>query len=414
MAVLLKGLRLVTSAGIQKPTDYVFENELLSISENSEDSKFDQIIDGPNWFLSESWLDLRCVIGEPGLEYKETVQSLCELLTSSGFGLAVVLPNTEPTIQSKNVVDFVLNKSKSFASQLIIQGAVTKDTDGEDLTEILDMHHQSGVYIFGDGLKTLSNGDRYMKILQYLQKFDGLLFDHAYDPLLAIFGQMHEGEISTKLGMKGIPNIAEDIAIQRNLEIIRYVGGRVHFQTISTAKGVEMIRLAKKEGLKVTADCSIYQLLFSENDLLDFDSNFKVKPPFRGEKDRDALIAGLKDGTIDALVSNHQPQDFDSKFMEFDLASFGMVGLQSFLPAMVQLEKELSWELLISKITSGPAKVISSEKIAGWTIFDPSAKWNYNEKSNKSLSQNSPWFGKELTGQVKYVIQKGHLIQVNE
>ncbi len=217
MAVLFKGLRLVTSDGIQKPTDFVFENELLSISESSEDVNYDRIIDGSTWLLSEAWLDLRCVIGEPGLEYKETVQSLCELLSASGFGRAVVHPNTEPTIQSKNEVDFLVNKSKTFSSQLIIQGAVTKNTDGEDLTEILDMHHQSGVFIFGDGIKTLSNGDRYMKILQYLQKFDGLLFDHAYDPLLALFGQMHEGDISTKLGMKGIPNLAEDVAIQRNL-----------------------------------------------------------------------------------------------------------------------------------------------------------------------------------------------------
>lgn len=414
MAVLFKGLRLVTSAGIQKPVDFVFDNEFEPISAVSEEIEFEKIVDSSGWLVSESWLDLRCGIGEPGLEYKETVISLCELLSASGFGSAVILPNTEPTIQSKNEVDFILNKSRPFTPQLIIQGAVTKNTAGEDLTEILDMHHQSGVYIFGDGVKTLSNGDRYMKILLYLQKFNGLLFDHAYDPLLAIFGQMHEGEISTKLGMKGIPNLAEDIAIQRNLEIIRYAGGRVHFQTISTAKGVDLIRQAKKEGLNVTADCSIYQLLFSENDLTDFDSNYKVKPPFRGEEDRNALIEGLKDGTIDALVSNHQPQDFDSKFMEYDLASFGMVGLQTFLPAMVYLEKEVGWELLIQKITSGPTNVIGSEKSIGWTIFDPSEKWNYNEKSNKSLSHNSPWFGKELIGQVKYVIQKGQLIQVNE
>lgn len=414
MAVLLKGLRLVTSGGIQKPKDYVFENEFLSISDNHASKEFHQIIDGSNWLLSESWLDLRCVIGEPGLEYKETVQSLCELLSASGFGRAVVLPNTEPTIQSKNEVDFLLNKSKVYSSELIIQGAVTKNSEGEDLTEILDMHHQSGVLIFGDGLIPLSNGDRYMKILQYLQKFDGLLFDHAYDPLLSIFGQMHEGELSTKLGMKGIPNLAEDVAIQRNLEIIRYAGGRVHFQTISTAKGVDLIRQAKSEGLQVTADCSIYQLLFSENDLEDFDSNYKVKPPFRGESDRAALIAGLKDGTIDALVSNHQPQDYDSKFMEFDLASFGMIGLQSFLPAMVLLEKELGWDLLIQKVTSGPSQVTGLGKSVGWTIFDPTSKWVFDEKSNKSLSQNSPWFRKELTGQVKYVIQKSQLIQINE
>ncbi len=177
---------------------------------------------------------------------------------------------------------------------------------------------------------------------------------------------------------------------------------------------MDMIRRAKDEGLNVTADCSIYQLLFSENDLVDFDSNYKVKPPFRGVTDREALIAGIKDGTIDALVSNHQPQDFDSKFMEFDLASFGMVGLQSFFPAMVLLEKELGWELLIQKVTSGPRKVVGADKSIGWTIFDPTSTWVFDEKSNKSLSQNSPWFGKELTGEIKYVIQKGKLILINE
>jgi dihydroorotase len=315
--------------------------------------------------------------------------------------------------QSKNEIEFVLNKSKNFTSKLFIQGAVTKDAKGEDLTEILDMHHHSGVYIFGDGIKTVANADRYMKILQYLQKFKGVLFDHAYDPLLAIFGQMHEGDISTKLGMKGIPNLAEDVAIQRNLEILRYSGGRVHFQTLSTAKGVDLIRQAKEEGLQVTADCSIYQLIFSDVDLVDFDSNFKVKPPFRGNDDRLALIEGLKDGTIDALVSNHQPQDFDSKFMEYDLAAFGMIGLQTFLPAMVELEKELGWELLMAKITKDAKNVISLEDSLGWTIFDPNANWKFDSKSNKSLSHNSPWYEKNLTGQVKFVIQKGQLIPVN-
>src|SRR5690606_25535828 len=142
--------------------------------------------------------------------------------------------------------------------------------------EILDMHHQSGVTVFGEGLKSLANGDRYLKTLQYLQKFSGVLFDHAYDPLLAIFGHMHEGENSTMLGVKGIPNLAEDVAIQRNLEIIRYTGGRVHFQTINTEKGVNLIRQAKAEGLHVTADVSIYQLLFADGDLMDFDPNLKV------------------------------------------------------------------------------------------------------------------------------------------
>lgn len=413
MAVLLKNLRLIQGGEIFEPSDYILENGSLSKIVNTDTFESEQSIDCSGFFASKGWTDLRCGLGEPGQEYRETVESLCQSLTASGFAQALVMPNTDPVIQTKNEVDFVLNKAKSYPSSLLVMGAVTKNADGEDLTEILDMHFQSGVRFFGDGSKTLSNSDRYMKILQYLQKFDGVLFDHAYDPLLGIFGQMHEGEISTKLGMKGIPNLADDIAIQRNLEILRYSGGRVHFQTINTKKGVDLIRKAKSEGLRITADVSIYQLIFSEKDLESFDSNFKVKPPYRGLEDRDALIEGLKDGTIDALVSNHQPQDFDSKFAEFDLAAFGMAGLQSFLPALVKLADELSWGLLIEKITNGPENVIGSS-FDSMTIFDPNEKWVYNEKSNKSLSCNNPWFGQELQGKVKYVIQKGQLIKIDE
>lgn len=414
MSILFKGLRIIDSNGSVESNDYIFDTGEFVLATNSNALKFDQEVDAKGWLLSAGWIDLRCSMGEPGFEYKESIESLADSLVSSGFSAAVILPNTDPVIQSKGDVDYVLNRAKRYTPEFLIQGAVTKNTDGENLTEILDMHHQSGVSVFGEGVKPLANGDRYMKILQYLQKFGGVLFDHAYDPLLAIFGQMHEGENSTMLGMKGIPNLAEDVAIQRNLEIIRYAGGRVHFQTINTAKGVDLIRQAKAEGLNVTADVSIYQLMFSDADLMDFDSNVKVLPPFRGDVDREALIEGLKDGTIDALVSNHQPEDLDSKFMEFDLANFGMVGLQTFLPALVLLEKELGWPLLIHKITAGPKRILPHELTPSWTIFDPESEWTYDEKSNKSLSSNSPWYGRKLKGQVKYVIQKGQLIEVNE
>lgn len=413
MSILFKGLRIINLNGSEESKDYVFDNGEFIVSSSSKTSKFDQEINATGWILSPGWIDLRCGIGEPGYEYKESIESLAESLLSSGFSAAVILPNTDPVIQSKGDVDFVLNRAKRYTPEFLIQGAVTRNTDGENLTEILDMHHQSGVSIFGEGVKPLANGDRYMKILQYLQKFNGVLFDHAYDPLLAIFGHMHEGENSTMLGVKGIPNLAEDVAIQRNLEIIRYTGGRVHFQTINTAKGVNLIREAKAEGLNVTADISIYQLIFADGDLMDFDPNLKVLPPFRGDVDRAALIEGVKDGTIDAFVSNHQPEDRDSKFMEFDLANFGMVGLQAFLPALVLLEKELGWALLLEKITAGPKRILPHKLTQSWTIFDPEAVWTYDDKSNKSLSSNSPWYGKKLKGQVKYVIQKGQLIEAN-
>jgi len=413
MATLFQSLRIVTSEGLKKPQDFIFDQGDFFKAINLDSTKIDQTVDASNLLASEGWVDLRTGMGEPGYEYKESIESLALSLQSGGFSAAVILPNTDPVIQSKGDVDFVLNRAKKYTPDLHIQGAVTKDTKGEDLTEILDMYHQSGVTIFGEGTKTLANADRYMKILLYLQKFDGILFDHAFDPLLSIFGQMHEGESSTLLGVKGIPSLAENVAVQRNLDILRYTGGRVHFQTISTAKSVQFIREAKAEGLNVTSDVSIYQLIFQDTDLMDFDPNLKAIPPFRGQEDRDALIAGLKDGTIDALVSNHQPQDFDSKFMEFDLANFGMAGLQTFLPAMVLLKKELGWELLIEKVTSGPRKIIGESAQKSWTIFDPEANWNYDELSNKSLSSNSPWFNTELQGQVKYVIQKGELLEVN-
>lgn len=413
MSILFKSLKIINSNGIGSPKDYLFSDGELSIASSKNDSTIEQEINGSDWYLSSGWIDLRCSMGEPGHEYKESIESLSESLVTSGFATAVIMPNTDPVIQSKGDVDFVMNRSKKYTPEFLIQGAVTKDTDGEGFTEILDMHHQSQVSVFGEGTKPLANADRFMKALQYLQKFDGVLFDHSYDPLLAIFGHMHEGDTSTMMGVKGIPNLAEDAAIQRNLEILRYAGGKLHFQTLNTAKSVDLIRQAKIDGLNVTADISIYQLLFEDKDLIDFESNLKVLPPFRGHEDRSALIVGLKDGTIDALVSNHQPQDLDSKFMEFDLASFGMVGLQTFLPAMVQLENELGWELMIQKLTAGPESILPQTLQKSWTIFDPTKKWDFDNKSNKSLASNSPWFGKELTGQVKYVIQKGQLLQVN-
>ncbi|MDG1276838.1 MAG: dihydroorotase [Algoriphagus sp.] len=413
MSILFRGLRLVNSNGLSQPKDYVFENGELTPVTNSYSSEFKKEINADGWLLSAGWIDLRCSMGEPGHEYKESIESLADSLVSGGFCAAVIQPNTQPTIQSKGDVEYILNRAKQFTPEFVIQGAVTKDTAGEDFTEILDMNFQSGVKIFGEGVKPLSNGDRFMKVNQYLQKFDGILFDHSYDPLLAIFGQMHEGENSTMLGIKGIPNLAEDVAVQRNIEILKYTGGRVHFQTVSSAKSVDLIRKAKAEGLRVTSDVSIYQLIFSDHDLMDFDPNLKVLPPFRGDLDRKALIEGLKDGTIDAIVSNHQPEDFDSKFMEFDLAHFGMAGLQTFLPALVKLEAELGWVLLIDKITKGPRTILPHQLQESWTIFDPECAWTYNEKTNKSLSSNNPWFGKELNGKVKYVIQKSQLIKVD-
>ena len=393
--------------------DYIYTGTSLIPKTDGFQQEFEESIDCSGLLASRGWVDLRCFSAEPGEEHKESLESLGDLLKVSGFTKAVLMPNTHPCIQTKNEIQFLKSKTENCVTDLIINAAATKDCKGEDFTDILDLNH-FGVNIFGDGLNPLSNPDRLMKVLQYLQKFDGLLFDHAYEPLLALFGQMHEGEVSTRIGMKGIPNLAEDIAVEKNLEILRYAGGRLHFQTLSTGASVDKIRKAKAEGLRVTADVALSQLLFLDEDLTSFDTNFKVVPPFRSNMERDALIEGLKDGTIDAIVSNHQPQDFDAKHMEFDLAQAGMIGLQTFLPGLVKLSEELGWSLLIEKITTGPLKVLDAltNEISQVTVFDPNETWVYDKQTNLSLSNNHPWLGAELRGKVKFLINQSTFVKL--
>lgn len=409
MAVLLRSLRLVDAQQIHSPKNYVFTGSEIVEEHAAGGVHCTETIDCSAYLGSKGWIDLRCASGDPGEEYRESLESLGKTLPASGFTKAVLMPNTRPAIQTKNEIEYLRSKASGWLPDLLIQAAATKDCLGEDFTDILDLR-EAGAMVFGDGTHPISNPDRLLKILQYLQKFDGILFDQSYDPLLALFGQMHEGIVSTMIGMKGIPNLSEETAVHRNLEILKYAGGRLHIQTVSTPGAVESIRKAKAAGLRVTADVSLYQLLFSDEDLSDFDTHLKVMPPFRGAEERAALIAGLKDGTIDAIVSNHQPQDFDAKHLEFDLAAFGIIGLQTFLPGLVELEKELGWPLLIKKITDGPAKVLGlAAQFDSLTVFDPKESWAYDGKSNLSLSANSPWLGKTLQGKIKLVINKQKL-----
>ncbi len=415
MGTVFQSLQLISSENISERADYLYDGQKIEKITADPGNTSHEYIDCSGLLGSSGWIDLRCFAGEPGMEYRENLESLCQTLAYGGFAQAVILPNTKPALQSKSEIAFVQQRARQFFPTLHIQAAVTRDTMGEDFTEMLDLHQQ-GIRIFGEGTHPLSHSDRMTKALQYLQKFDGILFDQAYDPMLALYGQMHEGYSSTLLGMKGIPNLAEEVAIQKNLSILRYSGGNLHLQTVSTAEGVKLIRQAKADGLHVTSDVSLYQLLFLDENLSDFNTSLKVMPPFRSREDREALIEGLLDGTIDALVSNHIPQDVDSKHMEFDLAPFGMAGIQTFAAGLTLLEKELGWPLLIDKITKGPARVIKveDEEMRSLTVFDPKAVWKFDAASNLSLSQNSPWFNTEITGKVKYVVNGRQMVKIDE
>jgi len=415
MTVRFQSLKIITEKEILPAADYVFDGKTIKAASNENTGEDQILVDCKGLLGSKGWIDLRCFSGEPGQEYRETLESLANALIQGGMTEAVLLPNSNPPIQSKSEVAYLKNNSNLLFPTFHVQAAVTKNFEGKELTEMLDLNHY-GVKLFGEGLVSLSHSDRMMKALQYLQKFNGVLFDQSQDPMLALFGQMHEGIPSTMLGLKGIPDLAEEVAVQKNLEILRYTGGKLHFQTVSTRGAMEHIRQAKKEGLAVTADVSIYQLLFTDDDLLDFDTRLKVLPPFQGKAQQEALIEGLQDGTIDALVSNHVPHELDAKNMEFDLSPFGMAGLPTFVPAVVKLSKELGYPLLIEKLTKGPQTILGN-KANVWdslTVFDPNEEWLFDEKSNASLAANNPYFNQSLNGKVKYLINQGKIEGLNE
>ncbi|MEM9390762.1 MAG: dihydroorotase, partial [Bacteroidota bacterium] len=221
------------------------------------------------------------------------------------------------------------------------------------------------------------------------------------------FAVMHEGQESTVLGMKGIPNLAEDIIVQRDLELLEYTGGKIHFSNISSGKSIDLIRKAQKRGLKVSCDIAAYQTAFEDTDLDTFDTNLKVKPPFRSAKDNSALIKGLNDGAIEVITSSHKPEDEESKKLEFDLAEFGITSLQTVGHNLVELSKKVEWETLIEAVTSAPRRLLNLEapkikegEVANLTLLDPNREWELSKSTNLSKSENSPYWGSKLIGQV--------------
>ncbi|HYG03782.1 MAG TPA: dihydroorotase [Chryseosolibacter sp.] len=363
----------------------------------------DKVIKAEGMILSPGWFDLGTFVGDPGLEHKEDLASVARAALEGGFTEIAVLPNTVPSVQTKNEVAYITRGNENRLVQIHALASVTKYNKGEELTEMIDLN-EAGAVGFTDGLKTLWHTDIFLKSLQYLQKFNGVLIDHPEDHHLNLFGQMHEGIQSTTLGLKGMPRLAEETAVTRNLELLNYAGGRLHLSRLSTAKSIEIVKNAKRK-LKLTCDIASYQALLDDSMLATFDTNLKVNPPLREKADNEALIRGIKDGTIDVISSGHLPHDAESKDLEFDLADFGMISLQTVGANLVSLSRFVGWETLIERVTIGPRQVlqlespsITEDSRANLTLFDPNRTWRFDEKTNVSRSKNSPWLGKELKG----------------
>jgi dihydroorotase len=372
------------------------------------------IIDAKGQFLSPGFFDINANFGEPGLETKEDMMTGCASAAAGGYTAVALMPNTQPPIHSKTEVSYLLSRSTNNLVDIFPIGCISHNREGKELAEMYDMK-DSGAIAFSDGNKPVSNAGLMSRALLYTKSFNGLVFSYAEDQDIAGKAKMNEGVMSTFLGMKGNPSLAEELMVSRDLYLAEYNDARIHFSTISTQRTVDLIRKAKKAGVKVTCDVAAHQLVLTEDNLEGFDSQYKVKPPLRTKADQKALIDGLIDGTIDAIVSQHTPHEIEFKDVEFEIASYGIIALQTVLPSA--LKAGLSLEQVVEKLAISPRKLLGIEIpvfdlgiSANFILFNPLEKWIFNEESNKSKSFNSPFKGHELIGKVNLVCNNKQII----
>ncbi|HEY9178486.1 MAG TPA: dihydroorotase [Flavipsychrobacter sp.] len=360
-------------------------------------------------FVSPGWVDILADYAEPGHEQKETIQSGLAAAAKGGFTDVFLAPNTEPVVSTKSIIEFILKKASGNVVSLHPLGAISQNIEGKSLAEMMDMQAH-GAIAFSDGWKPVQNAGLMLKALEYIKAFNGTVIQIPEDASIATTGLMHEGIASTRLGMPGIPPEAETIIINRDLQLLRYTGSRLHFTGISTAAGVDMIRKAKREKLNVTCSVTPYHLALTDEALNGYSSMYKVSPPLRSEKDRQALIKGLNDGTIDCITSHHRPHEWDAKEKEFEYASPGMnIQELAFSVALQALGDKADLGRLTEafstrarEIFNMPKTSIAKGNIAKLTIFTTAG--SYTPARMASLSRNNPFLGKELPGKVAGII----------
>ena len=369
--------------------------------------KNETVFDAEGAFLSPGFFDLNCVAGDPGFETKEDIETLTAAAKAGGFTGLALLPQASPVVQSKSQVEYIINKAKNNLVDVLPVGAISQNREAKELAELFDMQ-RAGAVAFSDGDRAIQDDGFMSRALQYAKGFDALLMVYPENKSIAGKAQITESKNSVLLGMKGLPPLAEEMHIARDIFLATYNETKIHISNISTAGSVALIRKAKKDGVQISCDVTAHHLVFTEDLLVDFDSNYKVKPPLRSKADIKALIAGLKDGTIDAITSQHRPEEIEFKNVEFEIAHYGIIALQTVLPLLIKAGLDLN--LIVEKLSINPRKLLNLNSPiieegfeANFTVFATDKKWLYNSNTNYSKSANSPLLGTELTGKVTLV-----------
>jgi len=423
--LLIKNGRIVDpSSGIDDYLDILIDQgkivEVGRGGEGEKDDKVTQIINARGKVVVPGLIDMHVHLREPGHEYKETIKTGCQAAASGGFTSIACMPNTNPVNDNQSVTEYILDKARREGCVNVFPiGAITKGLQGELLTEMGELG-SAGVIAVSDDGKSVRNSELMRRGMEYAKNFNLLVICHCEDLDLVADGVMNEGFTSTRLGLKRIPNAAEEVIVARDIILAELTGCRVHIAHVSTEGSVRIIREAKSRGVKVTAETAPHYFSLSEEALESFDTNLKVNPPLRSVRDVEAIKEGLKDGTLSVIATDHAPHSSLEKDVEFDYASSGIVGLETALPLALQLVKEnvLSLPELLSKFTANPAKILGICKgtlnpgtDADITIIDVSLQKKVDVNQFKSKSRNSPFRGWELEGEALYTIVKGKIIK---
>lgn len=415
MNILIKSATVidVTSIHHLKKRDILIENGVIKkIATSIVNSTNAKEIKLPNLHISQGWFDSSVSFGEPGFEERETIKNGLKTAAHSGFTHVAVNTNTNPVTDNKSTIKYIKSEALNHAVSLYPIGALTYSAKGESLAELFDMKNE-GAVSFYDYKLPIKNPNLLKIALQYTQTFDGLVQSFPFEKSIAQKGMVNEDVNSTKLGLKGIPSLAEELQIIRDLYILEYTGGKLHIPTISTEKSVTLIKEAKKKGLNVTCSVAITNLLLTDDVLESFETNYKLLPPLRTSTDVKALLKGIKDGVIDAITSDHNPIDIEHKKTEFDHAFYGSIGLESCFGALNSvLSTETSIKMLTGLKEEFSIETISIEENsnADLTLFNPNEEWTFNENHIIATSKNSALIGCNLKGKVYGILANKKIV----
>ncbi|MBM1107370.1 dihydroorotase [Aurantibacter crassamenti] len=410
MNILLKSAKIIAAGNkdlhLKKKDIWIKNGKIEKIATNIETEGQTKIIENKNLHVSAGWFDTGVSFGEPGYEERETIENGLLTAAKSGFTDVVLNPDSHPVPDSSSDIIFLKNAASKSSTALHPLGALTVKSESIDLAELFDMKN-AGAVGFYDYKNPIDNPNLLKIALQYAQNFGGLVFSYPLDKAIAGKGIVNEGHVSTKLGLKGIPSLAEELQIVRDLFVLEYTGGKLHIPTISTANSVKLIAAAKKKNLDVTCSVAIHNLWHTDQLLDTFDSKYKVQPPLREKADTKALINGLKSGIIDFVTTDHRPINIEHKELEFDNAAYGAIGLESAFGILNQL---FDTDTAIALLTKGrsrfglPEAEIKEGAEARITIFEPTDSIRFDKNHIYSTSKNSMFLGEELKGKVLGII----------